>query len=63
MAGVDSLTIKELMGHTTLTMILRYAHLSPSHVGRAVEVLSRRATDTATGTDGNGPRQFAEGRA
>jgi integrase len=63
MAGIDILTIKELMGHKTLAMTLRYAHLSPNHVGRAVDVLSRRATDTATSTNGNGPRQLAEGRA
>jgi integrase len=63
MAGVDILTIKELMGHKTLAMTLRYAHLSPSHVGRAVDVLSRHATDTATGTNSNGPRHTAEGRA
>ena len=63
MAGVDILTIKELMGHKTLAMTLRYAHLSPSHVGRAVDVLSRRATDTATSTNSNGPRHVAEGRA
>jgi integrase len=57
MAGVDILTIKELMGHKTLAMTLRYAHLGLRHVGRAVDVLSRRATDTATSTNSNGPRK------
>ena len=29
MKGVPILTVKELMGHKTLTMTLRYAHLAP----------------------------------
>ena len=32
MAGVDITTVKELLGHKTLTMTLRYAHLAPSHI-------------------------------
>ena len=39
MAGVDLTTVKELLGHKTLSMTLRYSHLSPSHKQRAVEVL------------------------
>ena len=39
MKGVDIATIKELLGHKTLTMTLRYAHLSPSHKVSAVELL------------------------
>ena len=39
MAGVDLTTVKELLGHKTLTMTLRYAHLSPSHKVKAVEML------------------------
>lgn len=39
MAGVDVTTIKELLGHKTLTMTLRYAHLAPSHKVKAVEML------------------------
>jgi len=31
MAGVDITTVKELLGHKTLTMTMRYAHLAPSH--------------------------------
>lgn len=39
MAGVDITTVKELLGHKTLTMTLRYAHLSPSHKVEAVRKL------------------------
>ena len=39
MAGIDLTTVKELLGHKTLTMTLRYSHLSPSHKVRAVDVL------------------------
>jgi len=39
MAGVDITTVKELLGHKTLTMTLRYAHLAPAHKARAVEIL------------------------
>ena len=39
MSGVDITTIKELLGHKTLSMTLRYAHLAPSHKVNAVEIL------------------------
>lgn len=39
MAGVDITTVKELLGHKTLTMTLRYAHLAPAHKVKALEVL------------------------
>lgn len=40
MAGVDLTTVSRLMGHKTLTMTLRYAHLAPDHLKRAVDLLT-----------------------
>ncbi|MFC1601870.1 tyrosine-type recombinase/integrase, partial [Candidatus Sumerlaeota bacterium] len=40
MAGVPLLTIKELLGHTTLEMTLRYSHLSPQVAAEAVAGLN-----------------------
>ena len=39
MAGVDLPTIQALMGHKSINMTLRYAHLAPEHLKKAVEVL------------------------
>src|SRR5262249_40085487 len=36
MAGVDLTTVKELMGHKSIGMTLRYSHLSPAHTRQAV---------------------------
>jgi site-specific recombinase XerD len=41
MAGVDLRTVQELMGHKTIAMTLRYAHLSPAHRLDAVQRLNR----------------------
>ena len=37
MAQVDLYTVKELMGHATIQMTERYAHLAPEHKASAVE--------------------------
>jgi site-specific recombinase XerD len=39
MSGVDIKTVKELLGHKTLVMTLRYSHLAPSHKVKAVDIL------------------------
>ncbi len=54
MAGVDLRTVQELMGHKTISMTCRYAHLAPSHKLAAVERLvkpSEFETGTGTGTE------------
>lgn len=48
MAGIDLTTIKELLGHKTLTMTLRYAHLAPSHKVKAVDRLDQILTNSQT---------------
>ena len=63
MAGVDLRTVAELMGHKTIQMTMRYAHLAPAHGLAAVErivlqpavpgVLS--ATRTATSSEAGNP--------
>jgi len=40
MAGVGLKEVQELMGHKTLSMTLRYAHLTPNALSDAVEKLS-----------------------
>jgi integrase len=40
MAGVDIRTVQELMGHSTISMTVRYAHLSPAHLRAAVNKAS-----------------------
>ena len=42
MSGVDLTTVRELLGHKSLEMTLRYSHLSPDHKQRAVANLSRQ---------------------
>lgn len=43
MRGVSMKAIQELLGHATLAMTMRYAHLSPSIARDAVELLDTRA--------------------
>jgi integrase len=46
MAGVDLYTIKDLLGHSTITMTERYAHLSKSHKENAIAVLNGLLSDS-----------------
>lgn len=39
MAGVDLATVSKLLGHKDIKMTLRYAHLAPSHMLNAVNML------------------------
>jgi integrase len=40
-SGVDLNTVRELLGHADITMVLRYAHLSPDRLAAAVEKVAR----------------------
>jgi len=63
MAGVDIRTVQELMGHSTITMTMRYAHLSPAHLRAAVnraslgESMTSSKVGTVTKTVTNDVRQ------
>ncbi len=39
MAGVDLPTLKELMGHSSITLTMRYVHPTPAHKKEAIEKL------------------------
>ena len=41
-SGVDIKRIQEFLGHRTLSMTLRYAHLSPRHLDVCADALNRR---------------------
>lgn len=47
--GVDLYVVAELMGHETLAMTKRYAHLSPSHLHAAVKALEASLGKAKTG--------------
>jgi integrase len=52
MKGVDLATIAELVGHKSLAMTRRYAHLAPSKLHQVVSLLGSTDTTTDTGTKG-----------
>ncbi len=41
MEGIDLTTVKEILRHKSISMTLRYAHLSPKHKQSAVEALGK----------------------
>ena len=49
MAGVDLATVKELMGHSVITITMRYVHPTPEHKRAAIDKLER-----FTGSQGRG---------
>jgi integrase len=44
MGGVDLMSIKQILGHKTIQMTLRYSHLSPGHLRNAVAAIDRALT-------------------
>jgi site-specific recombinase XerD len=47
MRGAPIKAIQELLGHATIAMTMRYAHLSPEVARDAVSLLDRRGTSVA----------------
>ncbi len=50
MAGVDITTVSRLLGHKSLTMTLRYAHLAPSHMVNAINILDNTLNEKTIST-------------
>ena len=50
MRGRSLKEVQELLGHTSITMTMRYAHLAPNVLRDAVQVLDRRPTWHQDGT-------------
>lgn len=51
-AGVPILTVKELAGHKTLTVTLRYSHLAPKNLSNAIATLEGNGYDPQLPTHG-----------
>jgi integrase len=54
--GIDLVTVKEILGHATIQMTMRYAHPTPENKRHAVEVLSRLCAQNKK-TDNVQPRE------
>lgn len=59
MAGADLATVSRLMGHATLNMTMRYAHLSQRHEADAVAKLDAKLAQSRKVFDGD-PTEVVE---
>jgi hypothetical protein len=50
MAGVDLISVKEILGHRSIQTTMRYSHLDPRHLREAVNRGILIETGTKTGT-------------
>lgn len=51
MNGGNILALKEILGHTSLNMTMRYAHLSPEYLQDAVKLNPLSVLDTTSASD------------
>jgi integrase len=42
MSGAELNTVREILGHKSMQMTMRYAHLTADHKKQAVELISKR---------------------
>jgi integrase len=57
MAGVELADIMEFLGHTTLQMVMRYAHLAPGRQHANIELLVEEASHEVEKQEGDGRRR------
>ena len=48
MAGVPIATISKLLGHKDIKTTMRYSHLSPSHLGKALDILDQTINNSGS---------------
>lgn len=60
MAGVPLKTVQELMGHKTIQMTARYAHLAPEYLRNAVEMIAPVTPTTVTDRVSKRPAQSSK---
>jgi hypothetical protein len=46
MGGTDIRTVQELLGHKDIRMTMRYSHLAPDHLQKAVQILDAPLGDS-----------------
>ena len=49
MRGGSLQALKEILGHSSLAMVLRYAHLAPEHVRGEMKLTAKPASMAQTG--------------
>jgi len=60
-AGVDLVTVKELLGHSEISMTMRYSHPTPENKRRAVNLLAERFEATDGQYLDSKPEKFPQG--